>query len=128
MWELLITLAILGALVGMPVLLLIPMQTAAPLFTGLIVVGMGVGVPTGVVYHVMLWRTLQAWGQSTRGLVWNPVPLHDRVPAAARGPFLVWFWIAGGAFVLVVLGLAWWVALAIGLLMAPEEMAARMHG
>jgi hypothetical protein len=67
--------------------------------------GLLLGVPPAVVYHVRLWQELKLAKESTRGMIWNPIRFHDRVPWHRQNRFLPWFYAGGAGFVIVVLGL-----------------------
>lgn len=68
--------------------------------------GLLLGVPPAVVYHVRLWQELTLAEVPTRGMIWNPIRFHDRVPWHRQNRYLPWFYAGGAGFVIVVLGLA----------------------
>jgi hypothetical protein len=70
----------------------------------LLVAGHAIGVPASVVYHVKLRRAVRARGALPRGWIWRPMTLHATLEPEERRRILPWFYVAGGAFVLVVLG------------------------
>lgn len=78
------------------------------LFRGGIVVislGFAFGVPTGVVYHVLLYRALQPRGELPRGWVWRPIRLNGKLLPAERGPVLAWCYAGATGFVFIVFGI-----------------------
>lgn len=78
-------------------------------------IGLAVGVPAGIAYHV---RLAQALGpERPPRWWWDPTSLHGRLPASRRAAVLRTFWIGaiacGACFVgcgLVVVGLMWSIA------------------
>ena len=50
----------------------------------LVLVGFALGIPTGFIYHVQLYRVLKPFGELSKRWYWNPIPLnkslrtHDR--------------------------------------------------
>lgn len=73
---------------------------------GLLVAGFGLGIPTAVVYHVLLYRALdQAAGGVPKGWIWDPIGMHHLVPPLRRRAVVGWAIAGGAGFVLVVLGI-----------------------
>jgi len=101
MFEVIIAALILASLIVAAVV-----PAGALLWLGVIVGSLGaiVGVPAGVVYHVKLWRSLQAAGQATDGFWLRPHRLHDRLADAQLGPIEAWFMVGVVGFVLTVSG------------------------
>ncbi len=89
MWELGLVGALLCGLVGVGFVLT---QMAWDLMLigglGLLVLGLGVGIPTGVVYHVLLHRA--AGAQLPRRWWLHPTNHHDLIPAERRRVVLGW--------------------------------------
>jgi hypothetical protein len=70
----------------------------------LIAAGNAVGLPCSLVYHLKLRRAARSRGALPKGWIWRPMSLHDRLEPAERRRILPWFYVAGGAFGLIVLG------------------------
>ena len=66
--------------------------------------GLLVGVPTGLWYHVVLYRFLRARGPLPERWWVRPVALHARLAPAERPSVLLWFYAGGAGFLLCVLG------------------------
>ncbi len=105
MIELGIVLGLLGALVGGAALL-----TRAPwdwLFGGgglLVALGLLVGAPCGLWYHVRLYRALRPRGPLPRGWWVRPDRLHDRLAASERRAVMRPFYAGAVGFVLAIVG------------------------
>ena len=67
-------------------------------------VGFALGVPTGVVYHVLLYRALKPRDELPHGWIWRPLELNDRLRPGERRRVLAWAWIGGAGFGVIVLG------------------------
>lgn len=67
-------------------------------------VGLLIGVPTGLWYHVLLYRCLRARGTLPQRWWLRPVVLHPRLAPAERPPVLLWFYAGGAGFMICVLG------------------------
>lgn len=104
------TLLVVGAVAGTAIVALlaslVPPDTL--LFSGGVITGVGlaIGVPTGIAYHVALYRVLRQKGTLPRGWWLHPVPLHGGLPAERRSSVLRWFVVGGLGFAVVVLGCA----------------------
>jgi hypothetical protein len=70
----------------------------------LMALGFVVGVPTGVYYHVVLYRCLAPRGPLPRGWLWSPVRLHTQLFEHERRAVMRWFYLGGSGFALIVLG------------------------
>ncbi len=104
MGEFLLIISILLLLGGSVALLLLP---AVALFSVSIIclgVGLGLGVPAGIVYHVRLYRHLRAAGPIPSMLWLFPTRLHEQIEARARTRVLAPFRWGAAGFVLVLLG------------------------
>jgi hypothetical protein len=71
-----------------------------------IVIGLVLGVPAGIVYHVKLFRELSALGAVEPGWWWRPTSHHDRLPEQARRLTMPWFGAGAAGFLLAVGGCA----------------------
>lgn len=100
----LVAVAVLG---GMSMLALV-LTSEAFLVGGLVAVGIGlaVGVPAGLWYHVILRRQLLTKGPLPERWWVSPVQYHERLRIEERRTFLPWFYVGGAGFVLIVVGAA----------------------
>jgi hypothetical protein len=105
MWELLLTAAIALALVGLGALARLPWETAFALGQGLVLAGLALGVPTGVVYHVALARALGRRGVLPKGWYWQPIALHPSLLPQERPAVLAWCGAGAVGFAITALGL-----------------------
>jgi hypothetical protein len=69
-------------------------------------VGLAFGVPTGVLYHVALRRSLLAVRALPERWWWTPTALHDAIPAADRRWVLGWCYAGALGFLVTVFGCA----------------------
>ena len=78
------------------------------LFAGgvwLVIFGFALGLPTGIVYHVQLYRKLRAHQPLPKTWILRPIPLNERLRPEDRGAVLPWCYIGGLGFGIIVLGL-----------------------
>ncbi len=98
-----------GALVGLFILIGWAIQAPAESLIlaglGCAAVGFGYGIPTAIVYHWRLYRSLLACGRLPTRWWLQPTALHDRIPAEDRLGVLLWAGIGGSGFVVVVVGI-----------------------
>jgi len=78
------------------------------LFGGLWVVaaGFALGVPTGALYHLALYRSLQRTDGLPPGWWWRPTSLHARIPQADRFHVLGWCYLGAAGFFVILVGIA----------------------
>jgi hypothetical protein len=103
--EIGLVLALLAGTVGVAALLSAPEWDL--LFGGglsLVVLGMLIGVPAGLYYHVLLYRTLAPRGALGRAWWLHPTGLHARLGAADRPRVMRWFGVGAVGFVLAIGG------------------------
>jgi hypothetical protein len=102
--ELLIVAGLIAALVGLAALLLVAWETL--FYWGLVLVaaGMILGVPTGLVYHVLLHRVLRRRGKLRKGWIWKPFELHEHLDRRDRLGVMPWAYAGGLGFFAIVLG------------------------
>lgn len=67
--------------------------------------GFVVGVPTGLVYHVLLYRTLHPRGELPPGWIWRPLRYNARLEPSERNHVLSWCYVGGLGFVIICVGL-----------------------
>jgi len=100
---------VLGLLVAFGVLAAaLAVAPAALLVAGfwLAVAGLAFGVPTGLLYHVALRRSLLAAGALPEKWWWSPTSLHDGIPDADRRWVLGWCYAGALGFLVTVFGCA----------------------
>ncbi len=106
MGELLIAVAILGALGVLAALFAVAPATLAVVGFWTAVAGLAFGVPTGAVYHVALRNALLG-AQRLPARWWlKPTALHDEIPRLARTRVLAWCYAGAIGFVVTVAGCA----------------------
>ena len=104
MREALIAAGLVVALVLFAALMLLPWETLLAWGSVLVASGFGFGVPTGVVYNVLLYRVLKRRGQVPRGWIWRPFALHGELDARQRRVVLPWAFAGGLGFFAIVVG------------------------
>ena len=68
-------------------------------------VGFAYGIPTAVVYHWRLYRSLVRADRLPERWWLSPTAHHDRVPRAERSGVFFWGAIGGSGFLVIVLGI-----------------------
>ena len=79
------------------------------------VAGFAVGVPTGFVYHVRLFRLLNPRGELPRGWYWRPLRFNSLLRRQERAGVMVWCYVGGFGFAIICFGL---LMMGAGVLMA----------
>lgn len=84
---------------------------AAPevlLFGGMWVVsaGFALGLPTGALYHLALYRSLRRVDALPTRWWLRPTSLHDRIPERDRFRVLGWCYLGAAGFLVIVAGIA----------------------
>ncbi len=103
MLELLIVLALVA---GGVVVAVIPWSSLVAVGAVTTAAGLAFGVTTGLGYHIALARALAAVSALTPRWWLDPVPLHERLDAAARRGVMPWFYAGAAGFVVTVAGIA----------------------
>ncbi len=104
MRELLIAFILFVLIAAMGAVVLIPWQTLFKIGIWLITLGFLIGVPTGIVYHVQLYRVLKRRDTLPKGWIWRPTRLHDRLLKGERLKVLAWGITGGLGFFAIVIG------------------------
>lgn len=99
-----IALGVLASVCGLGALLLLPWETLAAIGMWLIVAGFAVGVPTGVQYHIELYKSLKPTGLLPDGWYWRPIDCNDLVPEADRRRVLQWCYAGAAGFAVILTG------------------------
>ena len=63
------------------------------------------GVPTGILYHVGLYRALKPRGALPPRWYWRPIPLNRKLESDERFWPMLWCYLGGLGFVVICLGL-----------------------
>jgi len=71
-----------------------------------VALGLALGIPTSLVYHVKLARVLAARGELPPRWWLSPTRLHMRLRGAERRAVLRWFYAGGAGFVITLAGCA----------------------
>jgi hypothetical protein len=116
MYETLIVLGLLIALVvagWMTVLL--SWQAIVVAGAACALLGLAVGLPTSLYYHLCLHRALHPRGLLPAGWWWSPIRYHALLGPGERRRVMPWFYAGALSFVLIVIGcglagLGLWVA------------------
>jgi hypothetical protein len=104
MREFLIAAAMIAALVVMALLFLIQWESLFYWGSVLVAAGMIVGVPTGFVYHVQLYKALHRKDRLARGWIWKPFEHHVHLDRRDRLAVMPWAIVGGLGFFIVVIG------------------------
>jgi hypothetical protein len=105
MSELGIAVGLLVGLVGGAALLTqVPWEILFGGGVALIALGMAVGVPAGVAYHVVLYRKLRPRAPLPRWWLLNPFGLHERLTSDEKRPVMFWARLGAAGFVVAMLG------------------------
>lgn len=99
-----IAFGLLGAVCGLGALLLLPWETLATAGLWLIAVGFVVGVPTGVQYHLELYRRLKPTGLLPDNWYWNPISCNDLLAEQDRPRVLAWCFAGAAGFMVILAG------------------------
>lgn len=91
----------------------------ALILAGAAIAGAGLvfGVPTGIVYHVLLRRSLVRAGSLPPRWWLRPTSLHARIPAVDRRRVLAWCYAGAAGFLVTLVGCA---VVALGALRAMQ--------
>ena len=104
MLETLIAMGVLGLVCALGALLLLPWETLATAGMWLIVGGFLVGLPTGVQYHIELYRSLKPSGLLPDNWYWNPIEFNDLLPDDDRNRVLAWCYAGAAGFFVILAG------------------------
>lgn len=105
MRELTIVAAILALMCLISGIWLAPWQTLYQAGIWVTATGFVLGVPTGFVYHVRLYRTLEPRGELPRGWYWRPLRLNALLREDERAGVMAWCYLGGVGFVVICVGL-----------------------
>jgi hypothetical protein len=71
---------------------------------GVMALGIVLGVPGGIVYHVLLRRELMRLSALVAGWIWRPTAFHDALDEPGIARIRPWFLLGGFGFLLIMLG------------------------
>lgn len=104
------SLAVVGSvlLLGGMAALVASLPPLALVWTSVAVTALGclLGIPGGVVYHVVLRRELLKRGALHREWIWRPIQQHAHLDDAALARIRPWFASGALGFALIMIGLA----------------------
>jgi len=104
MREILIASGVLAGLVVLAALLLASWEALFVWGSVLVAAGMVLGVPTGFVYHVQLYRALRRLDRLARGWIWKPFEMHVHLERRDRLRVVPWAIAGAVGFFLIVIG------------------------
>ncbi len=105
MRELLLVFAILVLLTLGGAAVFLPIEGLMEIGGWMIALGFVFGIPTGLVYHVILRRAALRAGTLTAGWYWRPTSFHNKVSIEDQRSFRPWFYAAASGWVVIVLGI-----------------------
>ncbi len=106
MRELAIALGIAGAITALVLIVSLPFGQAVGTGLWLVGVGLSVGIPAGVVYHVLLHKELRRAGHVPRDWIWRPTELNSTLSDYGRRRVMPACWIGAAGCGLAFFGLA----------------------
>ena len=83
----------------------VPWATLLAVGGWLVGIGLAFGVPTGVVYHVQLYRALAPRDALPKGWIWRPLDYHNRLRPTERRSVLPWCYTGAVGFGVISLGM-----------------------
>jgi hypothetical protein len=106
MTELWIVLGLCAALGGLAALWTLEPITLLYAGAWVTALGLAFGVPTGVWYHVALWRSLSARARLPERWWLDPIALHGDIPREDRFRVLAWCYAGAAGFLVTIVGCA----------------------
>lgn len=103
--EIVIAAFILALLGATSAAIMSPWESVFDVASWITLAGVVVGVPSGVVYHVGLYRALAPRGELPAGWYWQPLSFNDRLLEAERPWVLGWCYFGGLGFFVICFGL-----------------------
>ena len=105
MRELLLVVGMLAVFVVAGLAVFLPIRGLMEMGAWMVAAGFALGIPTALVYHVLLYRAMARAGVLEKGWYWRPTSFHSRVIPSDYRRLRPWFMTGGGGFVIVVLGI-----------------------
>ncbi len=99
-------LIVLGVMAALAAVVWVPWALLIQSGVALVAIGLCIGVPTGLAYHVKLRSCLLESAALPARWWLEPVRLHQRLDAEALRRVLPWFYAGGLGFLITALGLA----------------------
>ena len=115
MVETLLAIAIAVGLLAFGLATAIPFETASQLAWLLIGVGFGIGVPAGVVYHVLLYRALKPRGLLDANWLLHPISYNRFLRDDERFAVLAWCYFGAFCFSVIAIGITIYLGAALRL-------------
>ncbi len=104
MRELVIAVFLFLVIAAMGAVALVPWQSLFKVGVWFVTLGFLIGVPTGIIYHIQLYRVLKSHDVLPKGWIWRPTKLHSLLPKGERLRVLAWGIIGGLGFFAIVIG------------------------
>jgi hypothetical protein len=92
-------LVVIAMVVGLLLIAAIPAESGIVIGGAIALGSLAVGAVAGLVYHVVLHRSLAPRGALPRGWYWHPTDHHDKLDPAQRIRVLPWFVLGAAGFV-----------------------------
>ena len=102
MAELLLVVGLIAGVAGLAGLAMLSVNTLLWVAGILFITGFVVGGGAGGVYHVKLYRVLTPRGELSAGWLWKPYRDHDKLKDHERSSVLIWWYLGGVGFMVVV--------------------------
>ncbi|MCP4674868.1 MAG: hypothetical protein GY854_05035 [Deltaproteobacteria bacterium] len=104
MRELLLVIVLVVVFAALGAVALVSWRTLFYVSIWLVVIGIVVGVPTGFIYHVLLYRKLKPRDEIPRGWVWGPIRLNAKLTPRERLLVLPWCYVGAMGFFVIIVG------------------------
>ncbi len=105
MIELAVVAFVAASLIAAGAAMLLPWTTLFMLGAWVTAAGFILGVPTGVIYHVQLYRCLAPRGDLDKRWIWSPIENHVHLRPSERRRVLPWCYVGAFGFVVICLGM-----------------------
>ncbi len=104
MRELLLVIVLIAVFAALSAVALVPWRALFYVSIFLVIIGFVVGVPTGLIYHVQLYRMLKPRDEIPRGWVWRPIKLNAKLTTRERFFVLPWCYLGAIGFFVIIVG------------------------
>lgn len=105
MRELLLVAGMIVVLVIAGLAVFLPIRGLMEMGAWMVAAGFALGIPTAIVYHVLLHGAMARAGILERGWYWRPTSFHSRVFPSDYRRMRPWFMTGGGGFLIILLGI-----------------------
>ncbi len=104
MREFLLVVAVVLGLAALSAVALVPWRTLFYVSVWVVGAGIVLGLPTGVLYHVQLYRVLKPLGKLPSGWIWRPIELNAKLGPRDRWRVLPWCYLGALGFFVIIIG------------------------